>query len=122
LILPRSPVIDKEHSLAKNGTLSLTSKVIRSTISGFPNMPLHSPSEKSSLRPIELAAICAGLPQTVDIHGKEVSTAILKKPVEGPVYIREEGLVGDKPAVHPDAVYAISEEHYDYWAQELTNE
>jgi MOSC domain-containing protein YiiM len=56
-------------------------------------------------------------------RGKPVVSAILKKPVEGPVYVRRDNLEGDRqadPAVHGGerkAVYAYPSEHYEYWRE-----
>jgi ferredoxin-NADP reductase/MOSC domain-containing protein YiiM len=71
-------------------------------------------------KPKKLLSINLGLPQDLEINGKITRTAILKKPVDHPVMIHISGPEGDKRAVHPDAVYAISGDHYDYWARELS--
>lgn len=68
---------------------------------------------------IRLIAISVGTPRDVEINGRQVSTSIIKTKVKGPVYISVKGPAGDKPAVHPDAVYVLPIEHYDYWASEL---
>jgi MOSC domain-containing protein YiiM len=56
-----------------------------------------------------------------DIDGREVMTAIGKRPVAGPVQVRAMGLDGDEQAdlsVHGGlgkAVYAYPSEHYPFW-------
>lgn len=79
----------------------------------------------SQLAPMRIVAVNAGLPRTVESHGRAVRTAIFKSPVAGPVAIRRLNLDGDRQAdlsVHggPDkAVYAYAAEHYDTWRVEL---
>lgn len=64
-------------------------------------------------------------PQTVIIHGKEVSTGIYKVQAQGPVQVGLLGLEGDGQAdltVHGgyhQAVYAYPVEHYAFWENEL---
>lgn len=54
-------------------------------------------------------------------RGKPVLSAIVKKPVQGPVRVRKGNLEGDRqadPAVHGGerkSVYAYASEHYEYW-------
>jgi MOSC domain-containing protein YiiM len=73
----------------------------------------------------QLLAIFAGKPQTVSIDGKDVSTAIYKQPVTGPVMVRTLNIDGDQqgdPTVHggvDKAVYCYPVEHYDTWSAEL---
>jgi len=56
-------------------------------------------------------------------RGKPVVSAIVKRPVEGPVFVRRANLEGDRqadPAVHGGerkAVYAYPSEHYRYWKE-----
>jgi MOSC domain-containing protein YiiM len=58
-------------------------------------------------------------------RGKPVFSAILKKPVQGPVSVRWANLEGDRqadPAVHGGerkAVYAYPAEHYEYWRKKF---
>jgi len=68
---------------------------------------------------MHLVAVCTGKTRVVDIQGSSVRTAYLKTPVRGPCFIGREGPEGNETAVHPDTVYAIASEHYDYWAQRL---
>lgn len=57
----------------------------------------------------------------VEIKGRQVLTAIGKRPVDGPVAVRVLGLEGDEqadPSVHgglAKAVYAYPSEHYPFW-------
>jgi len=58
-------------------------------------------------------------------HGRTVTTAIYKQPVEGRVALRKLNLDGDRQAdltVHggrDKAVYCYPIEHYEYWKKEL---
>lgn len=69
-----------------------------------------------------LVAVNVGRPRTVSWRGREVTTAIWKKPVAGPVRVEGVNLAGDDQAdrrVHggPDkAVYAYAVEDYEWWA------
>ena len=63
--------------------------------------------------------ISVGTPRDVDFNGQIFRSAILKTPVAGPVYVSKSGIEGNKPAVHPDAVYAISAESYEHWHAQL---
>ena len=61
----------------------------------------------------------------VQHNGRAVFTGIYKTPVAGPVMARALGLEGDGQAedCHGGvdmAVYAFTQENYDYWARELT--
>lgn len=66
-----------------------------------------------------IQTICAGKVTTLDMDGVAVPTAFFKSPLEAPWRIDEQGVAGDQRAVHPDALYAYSLNHYDYWAHEL---
>ena len=67
-------------------------------------------------------------PRTLTRRGREVPTGLWKRPVEGPVAVRELGLAGDLHAdrrVHggPDkAVYAYACEDTEWWEAELGRE
>jgi MOSC domain-containing protein YiiM len=69
----------------------------------------------------ELLSIQVGLPQKKIYNGKEIETAILKHPVDGPVMVNLGNLEGDKqadPSVHggqDKAVYAFSADAYPAW-------
>ena len=54
-----------------------------------------------------------------NIRGQAVKTAFLKSCVSGPIRIDRSGIEGNDVAVHTDAVYAIAQEHYQYWANKL---
>ena len=74
---------------------------------------------------MKLISVNCGLPREVDWHGKTVTTAIFKQPLEGRVLLRELNLDGDRQAdltVHGGAhkaVYCYPFEHYSYWRAEL---
>ena len=74
---------------------------------------------------MRVVSVNVGLPRTVLWQGREVTTAIFKKPVEGRVALRATNLEGDRqadPTVHggPEkAVYAYPVEHYARWRREL---
>ena len=72
----------------------------------------------------KIVSVNVGLPRTVEFRGREVTTAIWKEPVDGPVALVGVNLAGDDQAdrrVHggPDkAVYAYSVEDYAWWAEQ----
>ncbi len=74
---------------------------------------------------MKLVSVNTGLPREVTWHGRNVTTAIYKQPVEGRVALRKLNLDGDRQAdlsVHGGeykAVYCYPLEHYDYWRREL---
>jgi MOSC domain-containing protein YiiM len=74
---------------------------------------------------MKLVSVNVGLPQKVNWRGREVNTAIFKKPISGRIALRKLNLDGDRQAdlsVHggPNkAAYCYPFEHYDYWRQEL---
>ncbi len=74
---------------------------------------------------MKLVSVNVGLPREVTWHGKIVTTAIYKQPVEGRVSLRKLNLDGDRQAdltVHGDehkAAYCYAVEHYAYWKKEL---
>jgi len=76
-------------------------------------------------RDMKLVSVNTGLPREVMWHGRSVTTAIFKEPVEGRVAMRKLNLDGDRQAdlsVHGGenkAVYCYPIAHYDYWKREL---
>ncbi|OBR64400.1 cytoplasmic protein [Paenibacillus oryzae] len=66
-----------------------------------------------------------GLPAQMPFKGKEVSTGIFKKPVQGPLFLSRLNFEGDGQAdtVHhggaDKAVCVYPYEHYAYWEREL---
>jgi MOSC domain-containing protein YiiM len=72
-----------------------------------------------------LTSVNVGAVRAVPYAGKEVTTAIFKEPVAGPVAVRGVNLDGDDQAdrsVHGgpyQAVYAYAAEDYDWWATTL---
>jgi MOSC domain-containing protein YiiM len=77
---------------------------------------------------MRVVSVNVGLPRLVRWNGREVTTGILKKPVEGRIPLRRLNLEGDRQAdlsVHggaAKAVYAYPLEHYAFWRQELGDE
>lgn len=73
---------------------------------------------------MRIVSVNVGVPRTVEFRGRDVTTAIWKEPVDGPVALVGVNLVGDDQAdrrVHggPDkAVYAYAVEDYAWWAQQ----
>jgi MOSC domain-containing protein YiiM len=76
---------------------------------------------------MRVVSVNVGLPRPVAYRGKTVETAIWKYPVDGPVAIVGDNLVGDRQAdlrVHggrDKAVYAYPAEHYAWWRERLTD-
>jgi ferredoxin-NADP reductase/MOSC domain-containing protein YiiM len=68
---------------------------------------------------MQLSAIATGQTRTIEMRSSPIQTAFLKTPVSGPCYVHEHGLAGNETAVHPDAIYAIANEHYEFWANRL---
>jgi MOSC domain-containing protein YiiM len=74
---------------------------------------------------MKLVSLNTGLPRNVVWHGKNVTSAIFKQPVQGRVALRKLNLDGDRQAdlsVHGGeykAVYCYPIAHYDYWKREL---
>lgn len=72
---------------------------------------------------VHLTSVNCSLPRTIDIGGRPVTTGIAKEPVEGPVAVTADGLVGDgvgntKDHGGPDqAVYLYSLSDYRWWAE-----
>lgn len=74
---------------------------------------------------MKLVSLNVGLPRDLLWHGRTVTTAIYKQPVEGRVRLRTLNLDGDRQAdltVHGGAhkaVYCYPIAHYEYWKKEL---
>lgn len=68
---------------------------------------------------MRLVATSIGATRTLQINGQSVTTAYLKEPVLHPVRVTTKGVEGNEVAVHTDAIYAIADEHYEYWAARL---
>ncbi len=77
---------------------------------------------------MHLISINVGLPQALSWKDQTATTSIVKKPVEGPVFVHTLHLEGDAQAnltVHggvTKAVYGYPLEHYAYWESELNKE
>jgi len=75
---------------------------------------------------MKVVSVNTGLPREVVWHGRTVTTAIYKNPVEGRVSLRRLNLDGDRQAdlsVHggeAKAVYCYPIEHYAWWTKELS--
>jgi MOSC domain-containing protein YiiM len=73
----------------------------------------------------QLVSVNVGTPRFVSYRGKQVATSIFKEPVPGRVAVRGVNVAGDEQAdlrVHggrDKAVYAYSQEDYDWWESEL---
>lgn len=86
---------------------------------------LFGDAEGKVQRKMKLVSVNIGLPREVTWHGKNVTTAIYKQPIEGRVALRKLNLHGDRQAdlrVHGGehkAVYCYPVAHYDYWKREL---
>ena len=71
-----------------------------------------------------IVAVHVGLPRKEMLGGRERTTAIRKRSVQGPVRVDEAGIEGDRPA-DPDhfgpfhAVYAFAQEDLDLWSGRL---
>lgn len=78
------------------------------------------------MRAMKLVSVNVGLPREVIWHGRTVTSAIFKQPVQGRVALRKLNLDGDRQAdlsVHGGeykAVYCYPIAHYDYWKTELS--
>ena len=74
---------------------------------------------------MKLVSVNIGLPRDVMWHGRRVTTAIYKEPVDGRIALRTLNLDGDRQAdltVHGGAhkaAYCYPVEHYDYWKRAL---
>ena len=74
---------------------------------------------------MKVLSVNVALPRLVAWKGQTFNTGIFKKPVEGPVMMRQLDLDGDRQAdltVHGGpykAVYAYPSEHYEFWRKEL---
>ena len=64
-------------------------------------------------------ALHVGLPNRYPYGEGELSTAIDKKSVLGPLRFTKDGPEGNKPANHTNAVYAFCTEDYQYWNEHL---
>jgi len=77
---------------------------------------------------MRVISVNVGLPRVVRWKGREVTTGIFKKPVDGRLPVRRLNLQGDRQAdltVHggaAKAVYAYAFEHYAVWQEELGEE
>ena len=69
-----------------------------------------------------VVSVNVGLPRVVEWRGRQVSSAIWKEPIEGPIVLEGINFAGDDQAdrrVHggiDKAVYAYSVEDYEWWA------
>jgi MOSC domain-containing protein len=77
---------------------------------------------------MHVVSVNVGLPRTVRWKGRDVTTGIFKKPVEGRIALRRLNLDGDRQAdlsVHggaAKAIYAYPLEHYAFWREQLEEE
>ena len=74
---------------------------------------------------MKVLSVNVALPRLLSWKGQTFNTGIFKKPVDGPVMMRQLDLDGDRQAdlsVHGGpykAVYAYPSEHYAFWRKEL---
>jgi len=74
---------------------------------------------------LRILSLNVGRPRTVRDGNRDVTTAIFKAPVHGPLMLRRFNLDGDQQAdltVHggrAKALYAYPSEHYEHWRREL---
>lgn len=74
---------------------------------------------------MEILDICIGQPTAVEFEGKDFETAIFKQPIDGPVFVSELNIDGDRQAnldVHggrDKAVYVYSADYASDWAEEI---
>ena len=94
----------------------------RSGRAGSTAWPAAAPPSMEDMR---VVSVNVGLPRTVRWKGRDLTTGIFKKPVEGRVPLRRLNLDGDRQAdlsVHggaAKAVYAYPLEHYAFWREQL---
>ena len=87
--------------------------------------PANRKASFANLIFMRIISVNVGRPRDVTWKGSQVSTAIFKSPVEGPIELKRLNLRGDQQAdlsVHGGpykAVYAYPSEHYPYWRQRL---
>jgi MOSC domain-containing protein YiiM len=80
---------------------------------------------KSRPAPMKVGSLNTGLPREVTWHGRRVTTAIFKAPIEGEVSLHRLNLSGDRQAdlsVHGGAlkaIYCYPHEHYAWWREQL---
>lgn len=74
---------------------------------------------------MKLVAVCTGIPKTYQWNNKEVKSAILKRPLNGKIEVKFNGLTGDQQVnleAHggrDKAVYAFSTDTFAYWQESL---
>ncbi len=74
---------------------------------------------------MDLISINVSLPIDIEYEGKLVSTGIFKKPVDAPIFVSKNNLLGDQQVDLENhggehkAVYAFSHNHYPYWQKVL---
>ena len=74
---------------------------------------------------MKIVSLNVGKPRTIHYVNRDVTTAIFKTPVPGPLLLRRLNLDGDHQAdleVHGGcnkAVYAYPSEHYEFWRKEF---
>lgn len=73
----------------------------------------------------KIVSVNVGRPRTQEWHGRLVTSAIFKEPVDGPILASDVNLAGDNQAdrrVHggfDKAVYAYAAEDYEWWERQL---
>lgn len=85
-------------------------------------------TDRVAEEPMRVVSVNVGLPRTVRWRGRDVTTGIFKRAVEGRVPVRRLNLDGDRQAdlaVHggaAKAIYAYPLEHYGFWREQLGEE
>ena len=65
----------------------------------------------------QVISVSISTPRPITVDGMELESSIVREPSDGPIHIEFGGPVGNRTAVHPEAVYVFIAEHYDYWAE-----
>lgn len=68
---------------------------------------------------MRLINVSAGGLHTVQIGTEVITTGHLKVPQPEPWHVTDDGIPGDRRAVHPDKIYAFSRAAYAYWGKAL---
>ena len=69
--------------------------------------------------PLQLLNVSIGTIHAVQIGSEVVKTGFLKRPAPQPWVIDDQGVIGDRRAVHPDKIYAFARDAYAYWGEHL---
>ncbi len=76
----------------------------------------------------EILEVCIGMPQEIEVNGKQELSGIFKSPAEGPVKLSLTNLDGDGQANlkfhggREKAIYVYSATHYGFWQSKLESD